>query len=126
MSTLKVNGFQDTGGKGFYPARTWINFDGESTISIRDDENVSSITDNGTGNYQVTFSNNMSNANYATTTGSQWGERDSTGHGYLMHVEIRHSSTAVQTSNVKFWHRYGGGTSLYDANIICCAIHGDM
>ena len=126
MSTLKVNAFQDTSGKGFYPARTWINFDGEATISIRDDENVSSITDNGSGNYQVTFSNNMSNANYATTFGSQWDERDTVIHAYLMALEIRHSSTAVQTSNVKLWHRYGGSTTLYDANILCCAIHGDM
>lgn len=65
MSTLKVNAFQDTSGKGFYPARAWINFNGQNTVSIRDSERVSSITDNGTGRYTVNFSINMTNANYA-------------------------------------------------------------
>ncbi len=38
-----------------YSARAWVNFNGTGTIAIRDDGNVSSITDNGTGYYQVSF-----------------------------------------------------------------------
>jgi hypothetical protein len=64
-STLKVNAFQDTSGVGFYPARGWVNFKGTGTVSIRDDERVSSISDNGTGRYTVNFSTNMTSANYA-------------------------------------------------------------
>jgi hypothetical protein len=44
--------------------RAWINFDGTGTVAIRGSFNVSSITDNGTGNYTVTFANAMANANY--------------------------------------------------------------
>jgi hypothetical protein len=33
-------------------------------VAIRDQYNVSSITDNGTGNYTVNFTSAMSNANY--------------------------------------------------------------
>jgi len=36
--------------------KAWVNFDGESTVAIRASYNVSSITDNGTGNYTVNFS----------------------------------------------------------------------
>jgi len=65
MSTIKVDALQDTSGNGFYPARAWINFNGTGTVAIRDDGNVSSITDNGTAHYTVTFSNSLSSANYS-------------------------------------------------------------
>ena len=45
-------------------AKMWINFDGANTIAIRDSFNVSSITDNGTGDYTISFSNAMSNDDY--------------------------------------------------------------
>ena len=46
-------------------AKAWINFNGTGTIAIRDSFNVSSITDNDTGRYQITFTNAFSNTNYA-------------------------------------------------------------
>jgi hypothetical protein len=80
MSTLKTNtiqhltsGFSNivthTDGAGTVNAahcRAWVNFDGTAgTISPRASFNVSSITDNGTGDYTVNFSNAMSDANYS-------------------------------------------------------------
>lgn len=48
--------------------RAWVNFNGTGTIAIREDFNVSSITDNGgNGNYNVNFANNMPDANYSVT-----------------------------------------------------------
>lgn len=70
MSTIKVNAFQDTSGKGFYPARAWVNFNGTGTVAIRDDGNVSSITDNGTGDYTVGIDNTLSSGSYAAHTTS--------------------------------------------------------
>tara|TARA_R100001086_G_C11780283_1_gene243427 strand:- start:53 stop:436 length:384 start_codon:yes stop_codon:yes gene_type:complete len=78
MSTLKVNTIQNTSAAhsstpeeiAVGRAKSWINFDGVGTVSIRDSFNVSSLTDNGVGNYTVTFTNAMSNTNYcALTTG---------------------------------------------------------
>lgn len=46
-------------------AKAWVNFNGTGTVAIRDSFNVSSITDNGTGNYTVNFTTAMPNANYA-------------------------------------------------------------
>lgn len=67
MSTLKVNALQDTSGKGFYPARAWLNFNGSGTISIRDDEGISSISDNGTGEYSITYTNAWAAVDYSFT-----------------------------------------------------------
>jgi hypothetical protein len=65
MSTLKVDTLQTTAGAGLYTAKAWVNFDGTGTVAIRDDGNVSSITDNGTGDYTLTFDNALSSSNYA-------------------------------------------------------------
>ena len=48
-----------------YMARAWVNFNGTGTVAIRASGNVSSITDNGTGDYTINFTTAMSDANYA-------------------------------------------------------------
>jgi hypothetical protein len=45
--------------------KAWVNFNGTGTVAIRASFNVSSITDNGTGDYTINFSTAMSDANYA-------------------------------------------------------------
>jgi hypothetical protein len=50
--------------------KAWVNFDGTSTVAIRASYNVSSITDNGTGNYTVNFTTAMADANYVTVIGT--------------------------------------------------------
>lgn len=50
-----------------YSARAWVNFNGTGTVAIRESGNVSSITDNGTGDYTVNFTTAMPDANYTTT-----------------------------------------------------------
>jgi len=48
-----------------YGCRAWVNFNGSGTVAIRASGNVSSITDNGAGNYSVNFATAMPDANYA-------------------------------------------------------------
>ena len=48
-----------------YGCRAWVNFNGTGTVAIRASGNVSSITDNGTGDYTVNFTTAMSDANYS-------------------------------------------------------------
>ena len=48
-----------------YGCRAWVNFDGTGTVAIRADGNVTSITDNGTGDYTVNFTTALVDANYA-------------------------------------------------------------
>jgi hypothetical protein len=48
-----------------YGCRAWVNFNGTGTVAIRASGNVSSITDNSTGNYTVNFTTAMPDANFA-------------------------------------------------------------
>ena len=48
-----------------YGCRAWVNFDGTGVVSIRESGNVSSITDNATGDYRVNFTTAMADTNYA-------------------------------------------------------------
>jgi len=54
-----------TGSAPIYACRAWVNFDGTGTVAIRASGNVSSITDNGTGDYTVNFTTAMPDGNYA-------------------------------------------------------------
>jgi hypothetical protein len=68
-----TNALNASGSAPIYAARAWVNFNGTGTVAIRASGNVSSITDNGTGDYTVNFTNAMSDANYSeicTGTGS--------------------------------------------------------
>lgn len=65
MSTLRVNTLQNASGVEVYTAKAWVNFNGTGTVAIRASGNVSSITDNGTGNYTVNFTTAMTDANYS-------------------------------------------------------------
>jgi hypothetical protein len=54
-----------------YSARAWVNFNGTGTVAIRGSGNVTSITDNGTGDYTVNFTTAMADANYSVNTTSR-------------------------------------------------------
>jgi hypothetical protein len=77
MSTAKFDTLSNVAGTQTVPvatvaqgsAKAWVNFNGTGTVAIRASFNVSSITDNATGNYTANFTNAMANANY-TFTGS--------------------------------------------------------
>jgi hypothetical protein len=53
-----------------YGCRAWVNFNGTGTVAIRASGNVSSITDNGTGDYTINFTTAMPDANYSVTSGT--------------------------------------------------------
>ena len=53
-----------TGSAPIYACRAWVNFNGTGAVAIRASGNVSSITDNGTGDYTVNFATAMADANY--------------------------------------------------------------
>jgi hypothetical protein len=70
MSTLRVTTVTNpSGGQPTIAglARAWVNFDGTGTVAIRASLNVSSITDNGTGQFTVNFTTAFADANYAVS-----------------------------------------------------------
>ena len=51
--------------------KCWINFDGSAgSIAAADSFNSSGLTDNGSGDYTIAFTNDFGNANYACGNGS--------------------------------------------------------
>ena len=53
-----------TGSAPIYACRAWVNFNGTGTVAIRASGNVSSITDNGTGDYTINFTTAIPDTNY--------------------------------------------------------------
>lgn len=112
MSTLKVNTLTDTAATKSVPiedvvngvARAWVNFNGTSTVAIRASYNVTSITDNGTGDYTVNFTTAMPDANYSVS--------GSTGTGESSRVFSRYGSTQT-TSTVRVVCVFPG-SALFD------------
>jgi hypothetical protein len=58
------------GSAPLYAPRAWVNFNGTGTVAIRASGNVTSITDNGTGDYTVNFTTAMPDADYVAVFGS--------------------------------------------------------
>ena len=48
-----------------FGCRAWVNFDGTGVVAIRASGNVSSITDNGMGDYTANFTTALPDANYS-------------------------------------------------------------
>lgn len=63
VTAPKLSGAQ-SGSAPIYGARAWVNFNGSGTVAIRSSGNVSSITDNGLGDYTVNFTTAMEDADY--------------------------------------------------------------
>ena len=68
-STITVNSgasmADPPGTAGLFFARAWVNFNGTGTVAIRGSGNVSSISDNDTGNYSISFTTAMTDTNYS-------------------------------------------------------------
>jgi hypothetical protein len=90
ITAAELSGAQN-GSAPIYGARAWVNFNGTGTVAIRASGNVSSITDNGTGDYTVNFTTAMSDANYSTVTSC--GRNGGSG-GYLSLASDRLAQTA--------------------------------
>ena len=104
MSTLKVGTIQDTSaGSSSTPAqieqgraKAWVNFNGTGTVAIRDSYNVSSLSDDGTGKYTISYTTAMANTNYCPI---QWG------------------SAYSGTSLTDFDNAFSGGFELATGNV---------
>jgi len=74
LSTLRTDNFGPSAGGTTYSARgiakAWANLNGTGTIALRDSQNVSSVTDNGTGQYAFSFTTAFAAADYAGLIGS--------------------------------------------------------
>jgi hypothetical protein len=90
--------------------KAWVNFNGTGTVAIRASLNVSSITDNGAGDYTMNFTTALADANYAAAgfagdaafsiavTTSSWGTYTQTTSAFRF--KVSYGSTTIDTTNV--------------------------
>lgn len=108
--------FQDAGGAS--PIQAWVNFNGSGVVSIRQSDNVSSITDNGIGQYTVNFTSAMTDADYVVLAMGEVGtENGDGGQGFMIS-----SSTAPLTTAVRIVFKQGNEVGFRDTDIACVAI----
>jgi hypothetical protein len=74
----------------------FVNFNGTGTVAIRASYNVSSITDNGVGDYTVNFTTAMADANYAFTVGYRGAANNDTDFVPVLHTGSSPSATAAR------------------------------
>jgi hypothetical protein len=94
-----------------YMARAWVNFNGTGTPAIRASGNVSSITDNGVGDYTLNFSTAMPDTNYSFSGGTNsFANTDSGSQVIVVKTDaIGGTATTYTTSAFRFLvGRYGG------------------
>ncbi len=130
MSTLKVNTIQNTSGGSSSTAeqieqgraKAWIHFDGQSTVAIRDSFNVSTLTDNGTGDYTISFSSAMANTNYAVAT-TQPAQHNFT--QAILGIE-QDQANAFATGSIRVQCVKTGNNAAVDRDVNCVVIFGDQ
>ena len=97
-----------------YGCRAWVNFNGTGTVAIRASGNVTSITDNGTGDYTVNFTTAMPDANYAATSNA------SSGNG--LNGDTPTGPETLSSNNVKIGVYSDTGNTRTDREVVCVSI----
>jgi hypothetical protein len=101
-----------------YAARAWVNFNGTGTVAIRASGNVSSITDNGTGDYTVNFATAMPDADYSVTA---IGTTDAA--TYTANCQIKNSSALVAGSVRLDYYEYNNAAVKRDPVYCLITVH---
>tara|TARA_R100001463_G_scaffold133744_1_gene195382 strand:- start:185 stop:571 length:387 start_codon:yes stop_codon:yes gene_type:complete len=99
-------------------AKAWANLNGTGTIALRDSFNVASITDDGTGDYDFTYTNAMGNINYSIQMGNSFTSTSA--------WACNNSGGEVPTTafwNMNIFDRNG---SAQDATYAYFGINGDL
>jgi hypothetical protein len=125
VETMRVKSggaFQFNSGYGSvataYGCRAWVNFNGQGTVAIRASGNVTSITDNATGQYTVNFTTSMPDANYAVAA-TMNGESGTGSGSFDGNGVWGANSRAVGSVRVEF---YSVGTGYKDSSLCDVAI----
>ena len=125
-SELRVNTLKDASGNNSVgmstvaegSAKAWVNFVGSSSgIPIGDSFNLSGNTDNGTGDYTITYSNAMGNGNYSLTGVGQAG-----GGSSVMGLAVKQTG-GLTTASARIFTKTG---SPADSDLVTSTIQGDL
>jgi hypothetical protein len=101
-------------------AKAWVNFNGTGVINIRDSFNISSITDNGVGNYTINFNTPFADTNYCVSVFARDIDNDS----YVSNLAAIKAGSSKTINSFMVWCSSIRNGVLYDTteyNIIVMA-----
>ena len=126
-SELRVNTLKDASGNNSVAtsvvfngsAKASVNFNGTGTVAIRDSYNISSLTDNDTGLYTLSWSSNFVNDDYSNAGMS--GQNSNA----LINVSCTIDTTAPTTSASQYNTTFEN-SSRFDATQVTIQVLGDL
>jgi hypothetical protein len=112
VAAARITGALNASGSApIYACRAWVNFNGTGTVAIRASGNVSSITDNGTGEYTVNFATALPDANYCALVSVA---TDSSGYTAMISAASIGGPASVKTAST-LQIRFRAGSTFADA-----------
>ena len=118
--SMNTSGVFDSGGP-YMTASAWVCFQGNGTVTIRSDYNVSSVSDNSTGRYTVYIDVDMPDTNYAVTAAGS-----DLYNGCVMEI---HYPTTPATTDFDLGCRQNKGdvgqNGLADPAYVMACVHGN-
>jgi len=104
-------------------AKCWVNFDGTGTVAVRDSANITSLLDNGTADYTISYANSLANDDYSISG-------ISANMGSTMSQIWIANSTYVAAGSFRMLTLYvsntGGGGGAADQTFVSMQIMGDL
>ena len=132
MSEIRATTISDTAGTGPVTltkqsaAKAWMSLNGD-TATIRDSQSVSSIADNGVGDYTTNFTNNMANINYGTS-GACCGAGSVNGstNVLLINSSAHNTLSAPTVSSFRSVCIHDANVAKQDVDYLTLTTHGDL
>jgi hypothetical protein len=121
MSTIRAASIANLAGtgpvtlQGQWAAKSWINFNGTATVTTRGSANVSSLTDNGLGDYTVSFSSAFGAADYSAVSSA-----------YENSARQTQGGQGAPTTSAYRFISYTTSFGFADAQYLFLSVHGDL
>jgi len=134
-SELRVNTLKDASGNNSIAtsfvaggsAKAWTNFNGTGTIAHRDSFNCGSLTDQGTGEYDISFTSNMENANHCPTANTNANSAaDNFSSAAFVVIGTSNSSMTGNSTSGTSLGSFVSGSGYSDAILNFVSVHGDL
>jgi len=98
-------------------AKAWFDITGVSTAAINDSLNISSMSDNGTGDYSIFYNNDMASVNHSTIADVNF-----TTSGDAQNTRI----LAIAAASVRTITTITANSDVGDARKLLQTTHGDL
>jgi hypothetical protein len=119
---LQIQGYSNSMRSAMTACRAFVNFNGTGTVAIRASYNVSSITDNGVGDYTINFTNALVDANYSVTTGNVGATLGDTSRTLVVAGVIGTGATLKSTTQLRVQSGLTNSVTLADSAELSIAI----